>query len=104
VLDRAHLARTTFGSAELAREVLGLFDAQSERLLEAMRDGDPAAVRRLAHTLKGAALGIGAIEVARAAEAVERAGAEQKAALRQLARAVESVRTVIAAILASPAE
>ena len=37
VLDRDHLARMTFGDRSLEREVLHLFDRQSELLLERMR-------------------------------------------------------------------
>ena len=53
VLDRDHLARMTFGDRSLEREVLQLFDRQSELLLERMRASEPAAIATLAHTLKG---------------------------------------------------
>jgi hypothetical protein len=60
VLDRDHLARMTFGDRSLEREVLQLFDRQSELLLERMRASEPAGIATLAHTLKGSAVGIGA--------------------------------------------
>ena len=71
VLDREHLARMTFGDRSLEREVLQLFDRQSELLLERMRASEPAAIATLAHTLKGSAVGIGATRVAAAAAEVE---------------------------------
>src|SRR5512144_732945 len=60
VLDRNHLARITFGDRRLEREVLQLFDRQSELLLERMCASEPAAIATLANTLKGSAVGIGA--------------------------------------------
>lgn len=80
LLDRAHLDVQTFGDADLAREVLGLFAGQCRRLLPALAEAERPADERadLAHTLKGAALGVGAMRVAEASAAVEagfRAGA-----------------------------
>ena len=72
VLDRDHLARMTFGDRSLEREVLHLFDRQSELLLERMRASEPAAIATLAHTLKGSAVGIGATRVAGAAAEVDK--------------------------------
>ena len=46
-----------------------------------MRASDPAAVATLAHTLKGSASGIGAGNVAQAAEAAELAAARSPAEL-----------------------
>ncbi|BAU93555.1 Hpt domain-containing protein [Methylorubrum populi] len=73
LLDRAHLDAQTFGDADLAREVLSLFEDQCRRLLPALAEaGRPAEARAdLAHTLKGAALGVGAMRVAQASAAVE---------------------------------
>src|SRR5262245_2696862 len=73
-IDLVHLARTTLGDRGLEREVLQLFDRQSTLLIARMRSATPAGVATLAHTLKGSARGIGAWRVARAAEALERAG------------------------------
>src|SRR3972149_2936090 len=72
-LDRGQLARMTFGDRSLERELLELFDRQAAMLLVRMRAGGAAAVAPLAHTLKGSASSIGAADVARAAEAAERA-------------------------------
>ncbi len=73
LLDRAHLEAQTFGDADLTREVLSLFEDQCRRLLPALaEEGRPAGDRAdLAHTLKGAALGVGAMRVAQASAAVE---------------------------------
>jgi HPt (histidine-containing phosphotransfer) domain-containing protein len=67
-----------------------------------MRTAAPNGVATLAHTLKGSARGIGAWRVARAAEAVELAGArngEIGSALDHLNAASEEARGVIADLL-----
>src|SRR5262245_30127250 len=102
-LDRDHLARMTFGDRSLEREVLQLFDRQSELLLDRMRASEPAAIVTLAHTLKGSAVGIGATRVACAAaeaELVARANpGESNRAIAELAQAVEEVRVEISALI-----
>jgi len=104
-IDCGHLARMTFGDVTLKRELLQLFDRQAELLLGRMRTGDAGAVSTLAHTLKGSALGVGAMPVAAAAEAVERIAAMpgRECALEQLAAAIAEARGAIAAMLAQPA-
>jgi HPt (histidine-containing phosphotransfer) domain-containing protein len=90
-VDLAHLARQTMGNRELEREVLHLFVRQAEMVLQGL--GTPGADRAtLAHTLLGAARGIGAHRVATAAarlEAVARsdrsAGEEEAETLRNAA-------------------
>ncbi|KMO09959.1 Hpt domain-containing protein [Methylobacterium platani] len=74
-LDRAHLAQQTFGDDELAREVLALFAGQCDRLVPGIADPglDGAARADLAHTLKGSALGVGALRVAALADRIETA-------------------------------
>ncbi|HET7192592.1 MAG TPA: Hpt domain-containing protein [Pseudolabrys sp.] len=103
ILDRNHLSRMTFGDRSLEREVLQLFDRQAELLMERMCKSDPAAVSTLAHTLKGSAVGIGAVRVARAAAAVEhlasRAPADCNSAIGQLTSAVAEARAQITAVL-----
>ena len=101
-IDLVHLARTTLGDRSLEREVLQLFDRQSTLLIARMRTAAPNGVATLAHTLKGSALGIGAWRVARAAEALELAGArnvEIGSALDRLNAASEEARGVIADLL-----
>jgi len=103
VLDQAHLKRMAFGDRNLERELLQLFDRQSEILLSRMHVDDPAAVATLAHTLKGSASGIGAGSVAQAAEAAELAAAHTPAnldgALDRLVTAVGETRALIAELL-----
>src|SRR5512139_4235722 len=100
VIDRTQLARMTFGDRDLERELLELFDRQAAMLIARMRAGGVAAVKPLAHTLKGSASGIGAGEVARAAEVAERAGADEcSVAVDRLAVAVEQARALIAELL-----
>ncbi|MFA6267904.1 MAG: Hpt domain-containing protein [Pseudolabrys sp.] len=107
ILDRGHLARMTLGNRSLEHEVLELFDRQAEILLIRMRkggtSGDSAAVSALAHALKGSAAGIGAGQVARAAELTEQAAtgsaAECSAAVDRLAEAVDRARVLIAELL-----
>jgi len=103
VLDRGHLSRMTLGNRSLEQEVLELFDRQAEILLVRMRKSDGAGVGALAHTLKGSAAGIGAAEVARAAELAERAAKgsaeECSAAIDRLADAVDKARALIAELL-----
>ena len=45
-IDLVHLARTTLGDRALEREVLQLFDRQSDILIARMRTAAPAAWRR----------------------------------------------------------
>ena len=73
LLDAGHLSRQTFGDADLAAELLGLFAEQCERLLPGIVDRDRPGPDRadLAHTLKGSALGIGAVRVALSSGAAE---------------------------------
>ena len=73
VLDRDHLARYTDGDAALEAELFSLLRGQIEACgarLEAAGD-DAGAWRDAAHTLKGAARGVGAMALADACEAAE---------------------------------
>jgi hypothetical protein len=101
-IDRAHLSRMTLGDRSLEREVLQLFDRQAEILMTRMNQVVSSYVPPLAHTLKGSARGIGAWDVASAAEALELADGsaiEFEAAKRRLASAVEVARAAIARLL-----
>lgn len=102
-IDRAQLARMTFGDRSLEREVLQLFDRQAVLLLARMHAGEPAVIGPLAHTLRGSAASIGAENVVRAAQAVELAAgpADRDGALDGLAMAIDQARMAIADILAA---
>ena len=101
-IDLVHLARMTLGDRSLEREVLQLFDRQAVTLIARMRSAEPCSVTAVAHTLKGSAQGVGAWQVARAAEAVELAADDQKAvgtAIERLAAAANEARALIAELL-----
>ena len=103
-LDLEHLRRMTFGDAGLEREVLAMFAGQATRLIGALGTMSPEA-GRLAHMLKGSAGAIGAIRVAEAADALERAiqnGADPAPDLAELSDAVAEAQRAIRAILRSP--
>jgi HPt (histidine-containing phosphotransfer) domain-containing protein len=97
-IDFAHLARMTFGEASLEAEVLRLFEQQAVVLLDRMRDASPAAAA-FAHTLKGSARGIGAWEVAAAAEAVETSAERASTSARAVARLAAAVEAARASIV-----
>lgn len=97
-IDLAHLARQTFGSSALEREVLGLFVAQTGALVAAIAAsrGDERAA--LVHRLKGSAGGVGATRVAAIATALEAPDlpeAEALALVAALAGAADDVRVFV---------
>jgi HPt (histidine-containing phosphotransfer) domain-containing protein len=106
-IDRAHLARMTHGERDLEREVLQLYTTQADLLLSRMRLEPPgqlpsAAVAALAHTLKGSSRGIGAWQVAAAAEALEvdvEQGRAISASVARLAAAIGDAQCAIAGLL-----
>ena len=103
-IDLDHLSRMTQGERSLEREVLQLFDRQAGLLVVRMEQAEREGVCAAAHTLKGSARGIGAWQVARAAEAVElaathAAGRELEAAIARLRAAAAETRAVIADLL-----
>jgi len=102
-IDLEHLDRVTFGNRALACEVLSLFDRQAEKLLaEIVVAPDDRSRREAAHTLRGAALGIGATAVAEAADELESAGLNAVAvagATGRLAAHIAAARLAIARLL-----
>ena len=98
-IDLVHLSRQTFGDPDLEREVLALFRDQCVRLLRTILEGAAGdRARMAAHTLKGAARGVGAFAVAEAAERFETArGAED--ALASLEGAIGEARAAIDGLL-----
>ena len=71
-IDLVHLARQTGGDDVLEQELLALFAEQCQRQITIIREAaDRMKCADAAHTLKGAALAVGAWNVAEAADAVE---------------------------------
>lgn len=102
-IDLAHLARQTAGDEQLQREVLSLFRDQCARQLASMRaaGGGGRAARDAAHTLLGAARGVGAFRIAGIAERAETAvDNEFDAALRELETAAADAGALISRLLA----
>lgn len=85
-LDLVHLARQCLGDHELESEVLGLFRLQAPALTAEL-SGSPLlsleSKAKIAHTLRGSALAVGARRVASAAWRIEElaaAGVDQRSA------------------------
>jgi HPt (histidine-containing phosphotransfer) domain-containing protein len=100
-IDIEHLRRMTLGDASLEHEVLAMFSAQAVGLIGALAKL-PAEAGALAHTLKGSARAIGAMDVADAADALETAirnGTDPARPLAELDGAIALARTAIDAIL-----
>jgi HPt (histidine-containing phosphotransfer) domain-containing protein len=96
--DFDHLERMTLGDEALEREVLEMFLAQSNRLLDALATL-PAETGALAHTLKGSARAIGAFKLADRAAALEAVGQGGDAELAALREAVTEALAAIEARL-----
>lgn len=82
VLDREHLARYTAGDATLEAALFSLLEGQIEACVSVMEQtGDEGAWRTAAHTLKGAARGVGAMALGEACAAAETQPLDPAAAL-----------------------
>ncbi|MGL4325795.1 MAG: Hpt domain-containing protein [Beijerinckiaceae bacterium] len=102
-IDMGHLARQTAGDRGLERDVLGLFRDQCDRMLAIiLQPHEGLAGLNAAHTLKGAALGVGAYRVAEAAAVFEQAQPENRGqAIQRLEEAVRDARALIDRLLAA---
>jgi HPt (histidine-containing phosphotransfer) domain-containing protein len=101
-IDLSFLDRVTFRDRSLAREVLVLFGEQADALLALITEtADERARHEAAHKLKGAARGVGAFDVARAAEEIETAkdAAEFGAALAHLTIRVTEARIALTGLI-----
>ena len=104
VLDMDHLSRMTMGDAGLAAEVIGIFQEQAAlwgRLLSAREPVDSWS--DAVHTIKGAALGIGAIRLARQCEKAERLGRSGEVRPAEAAVALDDVRAALTEALEAAA-
>jgi HPt (histidine-containing phosphotransfer) domain-containing protein len=73
-LDLVHLTRQCLGDRELETELLGLFQLQAPALTAQLSDSPVLSLEskaRIAHTLRGSALAVGASRVATAASRIE---------------------------------
>jgi HPt (histidine-containing phosphotransfer) domain-containing protein len=101
-IDFVHLARQSGGDQSLEEELLGLFFDQCSRQLQQLADSArPLSARAdAAHTLKGAALAVGAFDVADAASEAETALLQGlNADLMALEAAGAAARGIIARIM-----
>jgi HPt (histidine-containing phosphotransfer) domain-containing protein len=88
-VDLLHLDSYTGGNRALNEEVLSLFESHCREMLAKLESepGNAKTWREVAHTLKGAARGIGAFDLADAAAEAERAeSGNPQAMLAALAR------------------
>ncbi len=85
------------GNRALEQEVLAMFCHQLGTILDAMKKADMDERRRLGHTLKGSARGVGAFALADCAARIEIEPASPKH-LATLGRLIDETRDFIAAI------
>ncbi len=99
-VDLTHLARQTFGQRDLEQEVLRLFlNHSSIHLARLTASSDSNGVRAAAHFIKGSARGIGAWQVATAAEMVERFPDQAGEAVENLVAAIDETNAFIETLL-----
>jgi HPt (histidine-containing phosphotransfer) domain-containing protein len=108
-IDLEHLARYTGGEKDLNGEILRLFDSQMASMVAELNgllaSRDAARWREVAHTIKGAARGVGAFgmgEAAAEAEPIHPADRpDAEAAIKKLETEAATVRTFIQQYLAA---
>ena len=108
-IDLDHLARYTGGEKALNAEILRLFDSQVTGMVDELNTvlavRDVKRWREIAHTIKGAARGVGAFgmgEAAAAAEPIDPVNAERaKAAIQSLEDEAQSVHGFIEKYIAA---
>lgn len=101
-IDLVHLARQTFGSHDLEREVLALFVAQTRTLVARIAAAEGEERAALVHRLKGSARGVGATRIAALAEALEAPSLDEAEALGLVAALIaaeEQARDFIVALI-----
>jgi Hpt domain len=104
-LDLVHLARQCLGDHELEAELLGLFRVQARVLTGQLSDTPLLSLEskaKIAHTLRGSALAVGAGRVARAAWCIEElasaAGDRGSAEARAMAALLSAVAEALTEI------
>jgi HPt (histidine-containing phosphotransfer) domain-containing protein len=103
-LDLVHLARQCLGDHELEAELLGLFRQQAPALAAQLSDASLSSLEskaKIAHTLRGSALAVGAGRVAGAAQRIEElATATGEDPSSAVAHALAVLRSAVAEALA----
>ena len=107
-IDLEHLAKYTGGEKDLNGEILRLFDSQISSMVTELNSliatEDSKRWREIAHTIKGAARGVGAFEMGEAAAKAKPVNpadsAEAQAALQKLEQEAQTVRVFIEKYLA----
>jgi HPt (histidine-containing phosphotransfer) domain-containing protein len=98
VLDRDHLARYTGGDAALEAELFGLLQGQIDACVAKLRAAQAeAGWTQAAHTLKGAARGVGAMALGEACAEAERQPLNDAALAAVEAEAVRAKAAMAAA-------
>jgi HPt (histidine-containing phosphotransfer) domain-containing protein len=101
-LDLVHLARQCLGDQTLEAELLGLFRRQAPALTDQL-SGEPllssALKAKIAHTLRGSALAVGARRVASAAWRIEELASAAVDQSPAEARAIAELRSAVAEAL-----
>lgn len=108
-IDLEHLAKYTGGGKDLNGEILRLFDDQIASMVAELSgllaSQNSKRWREIAHTIKGAARGVGAFEMGEAAAKAEPVNpadsAQAQAALQKLEQEAQTVRAFIATYLAA---
>ena len=108
-IDLEHLAKYTGGEKDLNGEILRLFDDQIASMVTELNglvaSQNSKRWREIAHTIKGAARGVGAFEMGEAAAEAEPLNpadnVEAQAAIRKLEHEAETVRAFISSYLAA---
>lgn len=93
ILDTDHLDMMTGADADLAAEVVGIFQHQAEVWGRMLSAGEPPETwADAAHTIKGAALGVGAKRLAEACAQAETLGRSGEVSRAQAALVLADVR------------
>jgi chemotaxis protein histidine kinase CheA len=102
-IDLVHLASQCLGDHELQVELLGLFRRQAPVLTAQLSDSPPPSLEsraKIAHTLRGSALAVGARRVALAAWSIEELAAGSGDRNVAEARAIAALQSAVAEALA----
>lgn len=108
-IDLEHLAKYTGGEKDLNGEILRLFETQISIMVAELNgllaSRDAKRWREIAHTIKGAARGVGAFEMGEAAAKAEPVNpadsARAQAAIQKLEAEAQTVRAFIQNYLAA---